>query len=64
MRAKIEIVWEDDGRVNVTGPLQDRVLMYGLLGMAQDATREYKVPPAIMTAPAGALRQLPGLNGK
>lgn len=47
MRAKLEIIFEDDGRVTVNGPLDDFVLCYGLLGAADKivASREQRREP-------------------
>ena len=49
-----------DGRVQITGPIQDRVLCYGLLELAKDALR------SAPQQPAGGLQlptpgQVPGL---
>jgi hypothetical protein len=43
MKAKIVIEFLDDGRIFVNGPIQDKVLCYGLLEAAKDAIREYGV---------------------
>ena len=36
----------DQGRVNVNGPLGDKVFCYGLLEAAKDAIRDYQAPVA------------------
>ena len=41
-----------DGQVTVTGPIQNRVLVYGMLEMAKDAVRAW-----------GAPRIVPGAEG-
>ena len=47
-RVTVTIVLEPDGKVNVNGPLGDKVLMYGLLGIAHDLVKDFK-PPSIAT---------------
>jgi len=37
----ITITLEDDGKVNVTGPLPDKILCYGLLSIAEDVIRNF-----------------------
>jgi hypothetical protein len=43
-RVTVTIVLEPDGKVNVNGPLSDKVLMYGLLGLAHDLVKDFKQP--------------------
>jgi hypothetical protein len=45
-RATLTITLEDSGQVTVSGPLNDKVLMYGLLGAARDVVVEYSVHKA------------------
>lgn len=33
-----------DGKINVIGPLHDKVLCYGLLEAARDVVRDFKAP--------------------
>ena len=40
-RPKLIIEVLEDGRVNVNGPINDKVLCYGLLEVARDAIYEY-----------------------
>ncbi len=39
---QLTIVLEDDGQVKMSGPLQDKVLCYGMLGLAGDIVRNFK----------------------
>lgn len=39
--AKLEITLNDQGQVAVNGPIQDRVLCYGLLEVAKDSICDY-----------------------
>lgn len=41
MRAKLEIVFEDNGQITVNGPLEDKILAYGMLEAARDAIQEF-----------------------
>ena len=55
MKVKIEINLEDTGAINVTGPLEDKVLMYGLLEVAKTVVASYQVPKdKIVKVPPGA----------
>jgi len=36
----------DDGKVGVVGPLHDKLVCYGLLEVARDVVRDYKVGSA------------------
>ena len=47
------------GEINISGPIQDKVLCYGLLGIARDLVKDY-VPQAI-TVPKGVI--IPPLRG-
>jgi hypothetical protein len=39
---EIKITLQDDGQVLVNGPLQDKVLCYGLFEVAKETVRSYK----------------------
>lgn len=41
-----------DGSLNVTGPIDDRVLCYGMLDYAKDVIREYQAQKARLVLPA------------
>ena len=44
---RLIIEWNGPGTpVNVNGPIQDKLLCYGLLEMARDAISAYVAPPA------------------
>lgn len=38
---KIEITMDDQGRIGVNGPLQDKILCFGLLELAKAAVHEF-----------------------
>ena len=40
-----------EGALNVNGPLQDKMLCYGLLEMAKDAIRAHQVEPSRIVLP-------------
>ncbi len=48
---KLLIEVQPDGSVNVSGPLTDKILCYGMLEAARDAIRDYKADQRIMAAP-------------
>jgi hypothetical protein len=52
---QITIVMESNGQINVNGPLNDKVLCYGLLEVAKDIVRTFKpqqvVIPQILVPP-------------
>lgn len=55
MKARITITLEDDGKVGINGPLEDKMFCLRLLNIAYDLVSEYKaekriVEPSIMTA--------------
>lgn len=54
---QIVIVYQEGQPLQVSGPLQDRILCYGLLEMAKDIIRDFK-PPQIIPAPADLLQHL------
>lgn len=39
--AKLEILLTDEGQVIVNGPITDRMMCYGLLGVAKDSIRTH-----------------------
>ena len=41
-RVQLVVSLMTDGSVAVGGPLHDKILCYGLLGLAQDAIRDYR----------------------
>jgi len=40
-KAVLTITLEDDGKINVNGPVQDKILCFGLLKIAEFAVKEY-----------------------
>lgn len=51
--ATLTITLNDQGRLSVTGPIENKVLCYGLLGAARDEISSYKA--ATITAPPAGL---------
>ena len=51
MPIQLLITLTGDGQVQVAGPLEDRVLCYGLLEAARDAVREYRPDPSGVAVP-------------
>lgn len=45
------ITLKRDGKVEVTGPIQNKLVAYGMLEMARDAIKDYK--PAVIEIPQG-----------
>lgn len=41
----------DDGQVGIVGPLQDKVLCYGLLEVARDVIQNYKADVSPLVVP-------------
>lgn len=41
MQAQLIITMEDNGTVNVNGPINNKVLAYGLLAVAHDAIKDF-----------------------
>lgn len=39
--ARLEIILSDNGQVAVNGPIENRMLCYGLLGLAYDSIQEF-----------------------
>jgi hypothetical protein len=48
---ELTIIMRKDGSIQVTGPIGNKALSYGLLELARDVIREYdpaKAPPSII----------------
>ncbi len=60
-RAQMTITLEDDGSVTIAGPLKEPVLLYGLLGAAHHAIKDFQTaqpdPNRIQLAPGPLPRQ-------
>ena len=54
MAAKLEIVLQDDGRVYVSGPIENKILSFGMLEMAKIAVMQYNKNELIQKVPANA----------
>jgi len=50
-KAKLVILLLDNGKVEVNGPLHDKILCYGLLEIAKDVVKSYNIQSKIMTTP-------------
>mgnify|MGYP001616821637 CR=1 FL=1 len=55
----LTITFSGSGNVNVTGPLQDKILCYGMLERAKDAIRDYKPESQQLVIP----QMIPPKNG-
>lgn len=52
---KLEIVLDDKGAVNVSGPLEDKILCFGLIELAKTVITTYKARENnIIKVPPGA----------
>ena len=62
MGMRISVIIGDDGQASVEGPLQNKVICYGLLQVGMDLVRSHKpglqVEPVVGLAAAGVLRQV------
>jgi len=62
----ITVTMARDGSINVSGPLSNPVLCYGLLESGKDAVRRFAAEATerrIVEAPAETLRLLPNVEG-
>lgn len=50
-KAQVVITLHDDGRFDVKGPLDNKILMYGLLGLAHEAVLKRANEPAGLVQP-------------
>jgi hypothetical protein len=64
-KAVMTITIEDNGTINVTGPIQDKILAYGMLESAKDAVREFLARQAAGDGPRIAIPsvRMPNPNG-
>ena len=46
--AQILITMHADGRIDVAGPLQDKLFCYGLVECAKDVIRDYRPSPIVV----------------
>lgn len=58
---KLEITLYPDGRINVNGPLEDKIFCLGLMDLAKDAIYKFE-PSKIVKVPPNLLAHL-GPNG-
>lgn len=60
-RAELHIVLDETGRVQVSGPIHDKMVCYALLGCAHDAIKDHTdalAKSAIVPAKPGDLTRL------
>ena len=50
-KAKLVITLLNSGKIEVNGPLHDKILCYGLLEIAKDVVKSYNIQSKIMTTP-------------
>ena len=57
IKAQLVITIAEGGKINVTGPIDDPILAYGMLAVAHDVIRDYndQRESRIVPADAGAL---------
>jgi hypothetical protein len=48
-KVTLSIVIEEDGRIGVNGPIQDKILCYGLLEVGRQAIQAYNPEQRIVT---------------
>lgn len=48
-KATLTIVLRQDGQVGVIGPLSEKFMCYGMLGMARDVVSKFVEPSALLT---------------
>lgn len=56
--ARLEIILNDEGQVLVNGPIEDRLLCYGLLGVAKDSLKDHHDVRASLVKPASDLERV------
>jgi len=65
-KTRVMIEWDQEtGTINLGGPIQNKVLMYGLLGAAADTVRKWHEDEArkVKEAKPEEVTSLVGLNG-
>lgn len=55
MQPELTITFNPDGTVQVRGPLNNKVLCYGMLEAARDAVRDFEPQNHLVAAPASVL---------
>lgn len=59
MKHQITITVDDKGKLNISGPLQDKILMLGLLELAKDAVLNFKPEIQIPKSSVLDIRRIP-----
>lgn len=52
---KISVIIDEQGAATIEGPLQNKVLCYGLLQVGMDLVRKHKQGPQIQVVPGAVL---------
>lgn len=60
MNAELKITLTPSGQVLVTGPIANKLLCYGMLGLARDVVRDFdpQAAPAVEETTEAAMRRL------
>ena len=58
---KISVIIDEQGGASVEGPLQNKVLCYGLLQVGMDLVRNHKSSPAVQAVTGAAAGAVLGL---
>ena len=58
MSHELKIVMDDNGQVSVSGPIQNKILAYGLLEVARDAIHEHSEQSKSLIQPVSVLPKL------
>ncbi len=67
MNIVLQIVRKPNGEIEVSGPIQDRFLCYGMMESARDVIKDFadkarEAKGVVIAAPAGSLRALANGN--
>lgn len=62
--ARLEILLNDNGQVQVNGPIADRVLCYGLLEVAKDSVQAYTIEQQRQVQPTTVAEAIALLGAK
>lgn len=61
---RVVITMSDDGKFNVEGPLDNKFLMYGIIGTLSEMVAKRHPEPAKIIQPAITFPGVPGSDGK
>jgi hypothetical protein len=54
--ATITIILDQRGQINVTGPIENKLLMFGLLRMAEQVVNDFKPSSILQASPSDVMR--------